>query len=357
MILTTELKREKYRELHRELIIKPSSLCHSCFKLIFLCGYKLKINEKKPAKKIILLLILMLVFNKSYSQCLSAANPVGGTENLLTLEKNTIRVISFYKYNYGNQYFEENKESDFNLINKAYYNYIGTTIGYGITQKFSIETETGYFINKTQQYNLSPSYSLVGVGFSNIIVSGKYGIYSNLDKRIFFSASAGIKIPSSTKPQTSNNVELPIEVQSSAGAYGVVTQAFLVQENSGKGLRYFITNRTEINQPNRQNFKIGTSLFTSIFISKHIMNNNIKGDWTTILQIRNEIRLKNKRDDNYIQSSGSNLFFISPQVNYSLKEKWDMSLIVDIPCYQFLNGIQLATKYGITFSVARDLKL
>lgn len=316
-----------------------------------------KLSLSYNRMRLVLILIFTLLGKLIYSQCLSSANPIGGTNNLLVLEKKTFRFISFHKFNYGNQHHEENKRSDFDLIKSANYNYLGTILGFGISDKFTLETETGYFINKTQIYNVTPAYQLRGYGFSNIIISGKYGFITNHFKRLYYSASTGIKIPSSTKPKSSNGVELPEEVQPTIGSYGMVIQSFLVKENSGKGLRFFLTNRFESNLPNEKEFQLGTSVVTSVFISKHLMYSWIKGDWTVILQMRNEIRFKNKRDNQIIESSGGVIFILSPQLNYSLKEKWNVSLMADVPIYQYLYGIQLATKFGITIGFARDFEL
>ena len=151
----------------------------------------------------ILILVILALFSteKSDSQCLSSVNPVGGSNNLLVLEPNSLRLITFYRYNYGDRYFEGSSQSDFNLIKNANYNYAGAIIGYGLAEKLTIETELGYFFNKTQNYNLEPSYSLVGRGFSNAVVSAKYSILKNNEKRFFISASLGPKIPFSTTPQ------------------------------------------------------------------------------------------------------------------------------------------------------------
>jgi len=83
----------------------------------------------------------------------------------------------------------------------------------------------------------------------------------------------------------------------------------------------------------------------------------LKGDWTTILQIRNEIRFKNRRESDPVEASGGVIFFLSPQINYSIKETWNISVMGDLPVYQYLNGIQLGTKFGITFGLARDFHL
>jgi hypothetical protein len=282
---------------------------------------------------------------------------VGGTSNLLVLPPKTIRTITFHKFNYGNQYYQKNRPSDFDLIERAFYNYIGTILGYGITSRLTLETEAGYFINKTQLYNVEPAWKQRGYGFSNVVISARYGLYGNNQKRVYFSASAGVKIPCSVNYQVVNGVELSEELQSSIGSYGMVLQSFLVKENSFRGLRYFLTNRLEINRVNRKGFKPGTSVFTSVYISKHLMFQWLKGDWTTILQIRNEIRNRNTRESMPVEASGSILFFLSPQLNYSIHETWNISLMGDIPVYQYLNGIQLGTKYGVTLSLSRDFRL
>jgi len=284
-------------------------------------------------------------------------NPVGGSNNLLVLEKQSLRVITFYRYNYGNQYFEGDNRSDFNLIKNANYNYAGSIIGYGLANKITIETELGYFFNKTQNYNLEPAYTLRGSGFSNAILSVKYSLFKNDSKRFFISSSLGAKIPFYTNPIYRDGVQLPIEVQPTVGAFGTVVQLFLVKEKPVNGIRYFVTGRMELNSRNNQDYKLGSSIFTSFFFSKHLMFSWLKGDWTTILQIRNEIRNKDKTVNGWKESSGSTIFYFAPQINYTIREKWNVSIMVDLPVYQNFNGTQLATKYGMSLNFARDFKL
>jgi len=304
-----------------------------------------------------LLLVTGLCVEHAPAQCLSSVNPVGGSNNLLVLEKQSLRVVVFYRYNYGNQYFERDKRSDFDLIRNANYNYAGSIIGYGLASKVTIETELGYFINKTQNYNLEPAYTLRGSGFSNAILSVKYSLLKNDSKRFFISSSLGAKIPFYTHPIYRDGVQLPVEVQPTVGAFGAVVQLFMVKERPVTGTRYFVTGRVESNLRNNQDYKLGTSIFTSFFYSKHLMLSWLKGDWTIILQARNEIRNRDKTVNGWKESSGSTIFYFSPQINYSIREKWDVSVMFDLPVYQNFIGIQLATKYGVSLNLARDLKL
>jgi hypothetical protein len=291
------------------------------------------------------------------AQCLSSVNPVGGTNNLLVLEKNSLRIISFYKYGQGNKYYEGNSISDFDLISKAFYNYLSASVGYGISNKTTFEFETGYFFNKTQIYNLETDYRLSGHGMSNFVFLLKQSLYANPFKRIYITGAAGVKVPSTRTLQWDNNVKLPMEVQPTNGAFGTIFTSSFVKENSETGMRFFLTNRLEINASNKEKYKLGTSFYSSLYISKHIMAPWIKKDWTAIIQLRNEIRGTDQIDGQDKQSSGSTLFFVAPQINFVLKNNWYLSSMIDVPVHQHFNGTQLGAGAGITFIVSKTLPL
>ncbi len=304
------------------------------------------------------ILFTVVVFTENTSaQCLSSANPVGGSENLLVLEKRSVRLISFYRFNYGDQYFEGSECSDFDLISNANYNFVGSIIGYGLLNKLTLEAELGYYINKTYNYNLVPEYSLRGNGFSSGLFSLKYGLIKNNNKRFFISSGLGAKIPFSTKPVSRDGVELPVELQPTVGAYGAVFQLFMVKEQPLTGSRYFLTCRVDVNSENKRDYKLGTSVFSSLFYSRHLMFPWLKGDWTMILQLRNEIRQKDRSSNVWIESTGSNLFYLSPQLNLFIKEKLNVSMMVDIPVYRYFNGTQIAMKYGVSLNLSGDFSL
>ncbi len=122
-------------------------------------------------------------------------------------------------------------------------------------------------------------------------------------------------------------------------------------------MRFFLTNRIEYHFTNKYEYRPGTAFYTSGYISKHIISNRLKGDWTTILQLRNEIRMHDEIAGEIKESSGSVLFFVVPQLNYVIKEKWNLSMLFDIPVYQYFNGTQLGAGYGITLSMARTINL
>ncbi|HNZ68570.1 MAG: hypothetical protein WBK43_05480 [Prolixibacteraceae bacterium] len=302
-------------------------------------------------------LALMLgVAPRVQAQCLSAINPVGGSSNLLVLEKNTLRVISFYRYHYGNRYFEGSNPSDYDVISRAGYNYAGLILAYGLTRGITLENEQGYFINKTQHYRGTSDF-LRGNGFASTVFSLRGSILKNDIDRFFISGSAGARIPYTREKQVKNGTVLPIELQPSYGAFGGVLQLYVVKEYTETGTRYFFTGRMESSLENRYDERQGNALFTSLFWSKHLMFPWLKGDWTSIVQLRSEIRGKDRTPLGVKASSGSYLFFLSPQLNSYIREKWNVSVILDIPLYQYFHGTQLATRYGISVNLARDFSL
>ncbi len=317
----------------------------------------------------ILFFFLLTLSCNLFSQCFSSpGNPIGGTANMGILDKYTLRTISFFRHSYSDSYnIGSKKFNGKQLVNCAYYNYIGEIIGYGLFEKLSIETELGYFINKTQKYTINDSVSdfVRGNGLSNIVVSGKFNVFKNDDKRFNLSASCGLKIPLSLHSQLVNGVE-NIEVQPSTGSYGIVLQTFLVKEKPFQALRFFLINRYETNFTNKSDYyisgreyKFGDALYTSVYISKHLHFRYawLTENWTAILQIRNELKEKNMLNDKWINASGSCIVLVSPQLNYTIKEKWNVSVIVDIPVYQYYYEMQLATKYAFTINITRDFLL
>ncbi len=308
-------------------------------------------------KKQLLIFLFLLQPFLSRAQCLSSVNPVGGTDNLLVLEKKSLRIISFYRYGQGNRYFEGTEHADFNLISKAYYNYFSIITGYGITNKFSLELETGYFLNKTQKYNISPEYALTGKGLSNAVLIAKKSLYTEPIKRIYITGSAGAKIPFSREMQQQEYVTLPVEVQPTIGALGTVIGVSFVKESSGTGKRYFFTSRFETNAENKEKYRLGSSLFNSFYISQHLRHPKLKDKWTAILQLRHEFRTPDRLNNEIKGSSGSTLLFITPQLNFVLYDEWYLSGLADIPAYQYFKGTQLGAGIGFIFIISRTIRL
>ena len=316
---------------------------------------------------VVTIVLLGSIGEQAFAQCFSSpGNPIGGTANTGTLHKNAWRVITFYRFSSSGKYFEGSKKADMVKVDKAVYNYLGLIIGYGVTKKMTLETELGYFINKKQWFNESLNLSEPvkrGYGFSNAVISAKFDLYSNEDKRFGLSASAGAKIPMRQEALVVNNTEMSTDLQPSTGSYGVVLQAFVLKEIPFEATRFFLIHRSEFNFPTKADFfrngvqqQFGNLFYTSFIFSKHLHFRHewLTENWTAIVGVRNEVRTMDKQAGVVMEESGGYSFFISPQLNYTIKERWNVSALFDFPVYQYFNGIQLAGKFAFSISITKD---
>ncbi len=293
------------------------------------------------------------------AQCFSSSgNPVGGSQNMGTLDKGVLSCIGFYRSSFSDRYFKGSQESSVDILKNANYNYTGTLLAYGLIQGVTLEMEAGYFLNKTKNYKIPAGYGLRGFGLANALISSKIQIFNNIERSFGWSASAGLKIPFSREMQSIDDVRLPFDLQASTGAFGVAVQSYLMKQNSFTGMRYFVFNRMDINGTSKDGYHYGPSFVNAVFVSKHLIRTS---GWpvsiTLIFQIRNEIYQQNELWSEPEISSGSVKLFASPQVNLSFHETWNLSILADLPLYQYYNHIQLANRLALGLSLSRSFQL
>lgn len=290
------------------------------------------------------------------AQCFaSAGNPMGGSANMGVMNKNSLRVMAFYRYQFARDYYEGDAKysGQARIYRSANYNYAGTLLGYGISDRLSTELETGYFLNKSVNYRSEVFPQQTGFGLSNALVSMKYALYQNPEKRFEITGAAGVNIPYRKELQRVDGSVLPYDVQPSTAAYGIVLQSYLIKENSFKSIRYFWINRFDKNFTNPDGYVFGSVFNSSAFFSRHfIFGQGIAKDWTLILQLRYQHTEPNVGYKE--NASGGRSLIFSPQVNCSLHEIWNISVLFEKPLYQYYHGIQLGINYAFLINIARD---
>jgi hypothetical protein len=188
---------------------------------------------------------------------------------------------------------------------------------------------------------------------SDIVLSAKYNIYKNADADLEYTAGIGGRIPVSreniTDPDNGNMV-LPQYMQPSTGSYALVLHSFLHRDFYKLGFHFFLMNRFELSAENQNQYTFGPSLASSIFLTKLVLP-----DITAMLELRNEIRTTDKHVEDgirsFVDNSGSNVFYISPQLNYNWNS-FNISASFDIPFYQFYKGEQLGSKYAFAINLS-----
>jgi len=313
-------------------------------------------------KNFVILFISLFFLKTVLAQCCTPGNPVGGTTQIGILDKKAFRAISFYRYSFSEGYWEGNKRTENSFVKNGKFNYAGLMLDYGLSNKVNIETEIGYFISKSQTYNLDPPFTSNGFGFNNAVLSLKYNLINNTAYPIEWTIGGGAKIPFKKKYLSVDNVELPRGVQPSTHAFGFATQSLLFKDFPKIGLLLILINRFENNFTDIKNYQYGDILFSSLFTAKKLGKSNC----TTILQIRHEWRDQDivsgsgifptslSKKGTRVLASGGNLIFIAPQINYSIGQKWNISFLADLPVYRFYNGAQMGNKFAFACYLSRD---
>jgi hypothetical protein len=302
--------------------------------------------------RVILLTLFFLYAGTLFPQCCSTGSPVGASVYVGVLAKNSIRIIGYYRHNYSDIYYQgTSKTTENNQLSHSLYNFTGLTLGYGITKRLTVETDFGYFINKTQVFN-TIDYQETGYGMANGGVTVKYGTWLKPSKQIELTLGTGFRYPFSTTPQQKDGVQLSRDVQPSTNAWAVSGMLFFNKGFPSVTMRLFTINRYDHNFEDPLNYKYGDVLMNSVFVSKVIVKNLM-----AVFQVRSEYRQPDEDTHEVRQNTGNWLILAVPQLSYAIAGKWNLSALWDIPVYKDYTGKQLTPTYSFAVSLSRDINL
>ncbi|MCX6280160.1 MAG: hypothetical protein NT004_19020 [Bacteroidetes bacterium] len=296
----------------------------------------------------------------SYSQCCSTGSPVGASVYVGVLGKNYLRAIAYYRRSYSDTYYQgAQKTSETVQLSNSSFNFSGVAIAYGVTKRLTIETDAGYYFDKTQNFINPKVPQTKGYGLSNGSVTVKYGAFIKPASQVEITAGAGFRYPFSAKPQVIDGVQLNRDVQPSTNAFGASAMLFLNKGFPAITLRLFSINRYDYNFRDRSDYKYGNILLNSVFVSKKIVKY-----FFGIIQVRNEWKTNDQdfaNPNNYggdkVINSGFQIVTVSPQLSYSIAGKWNLTVLCDIPVYKYYNGKQMTPQYSFAVSLTRDFYL
>jgi hypothetical protein len=300
--------------------------------------------------KILLFLTSIFCTHLLIAQCCSQGSPVNGTTNVGTVDKNNLRIILAHRYNFGNTYYDHTNKTDFKIAEESNFNYSSSIISYGLLKKLTIETELGYFINKTLKYT---NTTKVNYGFNNIVGSIKYALYKNTDKRIEITPAVGVKIPIETERRVINGVKYPYDIQTSTLAYGLVSQLFFLKRFANNKTSWVLYNRNENNfNCIAEEYRYGSTYSLSSFLS-HLFTQRI----ILTLQMRADYKEADFQFNSNVKNTGGLVGSVSPQLSYEIAPKFFFYTLVDLPVYRNFNGRQLSSKYAISVSLIKNFCL
>jgi hypothetical protein len=301
---------------------------------------------------LLLFLVLFLInCDGAWAQCCTSGNPFISDAEQPALQSRILTASMVYRYSHsGSYYLKDSQFKEFPFQEVAYSNYIELQIGYGVTNWLTVLAELGYFFNKTLENPCVDSYTGHGLGDAALYL--KFNAYSNSRLRLSISPTVGVKLPVGVFDQEVDNVQLPISVQPSSGAYRFNANIF-VSKGFGKiALAGFASYEySQLIQSENFYYKYGGQWIGALYFNYHIW----KG-LSLDLQVRNEYRAKSTREnDEIVDASGYDVVFLTPQLTYAFKHNWYLSAYSDIPIYKYYNGIQMS--FGYEFSVRVTKKI
>jgi hypothetical protein len=295
---------------------------------------------------ILTIAILILSEYSAIAQCCSAGNPFFYGEQA-NMGHKELQTILGYKYSTSDTYYTGSEEIDIDFVDKAWFNYLNLQMIYGITSRLSVQTDLGYFINKTEDYSKGGWTQSKGYGLGDLTLTFKYLAYRNSSKGLSLIPSLGVKFPIGVFDQEVDNVKLPITVQPSSGSYKYLANIYFNKKfkNPKWNLGAFTSfEYAQLIDSENFYYKYGNMFLLSV-IGSYMVHSKINFG----LEMRADMRGKSQREnEQVVESSGYSLVYTIPHVSYSFAKKWLLSLNAEIPVYRYYNEIQMGNKFSVS---------
>jgi hypothetical protein len=327
--------------------------------------------------KLSFLIVLIVLFysNRLSAQCCSggSGSPIaGGTSQAVLiksqLELNTnLQFIQSNVFYTGSQRDNENKYFD---QYRSLYQYF--RVAYGVTPDLTMSVEGGnYFYKEEVGLDADPEKSYKSNGFGDLIIFPRYRIlnYCSGNTTNEITVGLGFKIPIGkyndstmrTEPFLGETyyVTNPQSVQMSSGAQDLIFYALLSRGYTEKKIRIFANMLYVKKGWNPLGEKLGNFTSIGLFAGKTFFKSlgttlQLRAEWVQKMKINEDILLYAYPSYDP-EATGYKKVFLSPQVNYSVKN-FSIYGLVDIPVYQYLTKTQVGTQYqftaGLTYRIS-----
>ena len=302
-------------------------------------------------KKAELIVISLLLFSNSFSQCCSGGVPVSGTISAISSEKNVLETRLTYDLNVLNSLFE----GSFNLEDRTRSRQTHSgllEVNYGITDRISTTTLFS-FVRQERRISTIPGLSnfTFSQGLGDIIALIKYKVIRpSLPKPIDLSIGVGPKIPLGSSNRLNNlGIELPADMQPGSGAWDAILWTALNASNVlVKNLSFSLISNYRITgvNPNylgNERYQFGNEFSFILSPAYRFTTKRLIIDLSTIFRYRNQA---NDRINNLVfPNSGGNFITYQPNISIQPTPNFSYSIGAALPLYRNVDGTQLASSY------------
>ena len=312
-------------------------------------------------KRIICIIIILagLLFpDFAYAQCCAAGNPVGGDGSQDAMKKNQLSVFAAYRHSYSRDYYHRDQKEDIQNIERSYYNYGSLSLSYGINWRFTLHTEMGYYFDKIQVVNLSTSQeSITAKGIGDLSVTMRYSLLPQKivnESRLIF--ALGGRFPVGQFNEEQDGVKIPVALQPSSGALKVNSSLFY-SHKKGNALfgwsAFALFERSNQINEGLIVYKYGNLLLLEATAFYPVKSSNLIS-----LSSKVEFRGKDKKENDLeIESSGSTVVYIKPQVQFKIAHDLYLLTFAELPVYKYVNGYQLTNLFAFQVGLRKTFML
>jgi hypothetical protein len=292
------------------------------------------------------------------AQCCSAGNPVGGDGSQDALKRKHLRAFVSFRQSNSRDYFHQSYKISEQYINRSLYDFTSLSLSYGLTNDLTIHSELGYFSRKLQEVNLPGGIEFIeSSGLGDLALTLRYNI---LDRERFKSdrvmISMGTRLPIGAFNETLDGISIPISLQPSSGTSKINCSVFYAHKKPSSPFGWNVLSYNEWSNEINKDFLIYQyGMYSTLELSSLYSRSS---GFLAILSLKMEYRARDTREDDIsIESTGSKVAYIKPQVVFELLPELNMISLVEIPIFKYVNGYQLTRLYAFQIGIRKSFSI
>jgi len=306
--------------------------------------------------KFLIFFTVFAIFSvNGFGQCCSAGNPLGSNGINDGLPVKEWQFLTSYKHSLSKEYFHKDHQIEVPLVEKSYYDYQSLSVAYGILKWMNVSAEIGYFYNKIQI--LEPGQATDEIrahGLGDLGINIRFLPFKNLRRTSQFIVSGGVRIPVGAFDEQIDGVTVPVSLQPSSGALKINASLYYSIQTSNRKLLVNSFALCEYSNTIKEGYFIYQ--YGDFLQLSSGLQYNLNKHFAFLLNLKYEWRGQDQRENQEIvESSGSHLILINPQITYNFNQGWSIMLLSDLPVYKYVIGEQLTNTYAVQCSLYKRI--
>lgn len=295
-----------------------------------------------------------------------SGSPIAGGASQGVLQERQFEIAPNFQHSASNK-FQVGDRDTARLFDNLYSNYLYLRLAYGVTDKFTLSIESGYFFNKTE-IRLDATDTVRSGGIGDLILFPRYSVFTRNTEhtRTEITLGLGYKIPLGkyndstvvfTDPNSGKQYYTisPPTVQPTTGSQDLIFYGFAYRGWPDTKFRIF-TNLLYIKKGwNALGEKFGDYASVGLFAGRTFFRKlgvtlQVRGEWIDSMDHDRNVDLLALYNVD-VRSTGSKKVFFAPQLSFTHKNV-TLYALSEFPLYQYLNGTQVASQKQYTFGLS-----